>query len=293
MKYRLRWSFLLALGLALVQSSDSASRQPRSPNNIKLLTSCALKAIPESALHHHQAAAPNVRVRESRGRAGESTRYSSSQNWCGYAVETDFGSPQNYAVSSVVGQWTIPGLTASTSANTYSSIWIGMDGYSSGTVEQIGTEQDWTSGSQQNYVWFEMYPKSAYEIVGFPIAPGEKFGAGVSFIGSTFVLSVTNFTQGVYYRVPTHYTKSRNARRSSAEWIVEAPYSGGILPLAHFDTVNLAGCSATLNNHPGAISDSAWQHDSITMETSSGATKAQPSGLSSDGSGFSVTWSQE
>src|SRR5206468_4173255 len=162
---------------------------------IKLLTSCALKAIPESALHHHQAAAPNVRVRESRGRAGESSRFSSSQNWCGYAVETDFGSPQNYAVSSVVGQWTIPDLTASTS-----------------------------------------------------------------------VLSVTNFTQGVYYRVPTHYTKSRNARRSSAEWIVEAPYSGGILPLAHFDTVNLAGCSATLNNHPGAISDSAWQYDSITME---------------------------
>src|SRR6266516_4380652 len=108
MKYRLRWSFLLALGLALVQSSDSASRQPHSPNNIKLLTSCALTAIPASALHHHQAAARNVRVRESRGRAGESSRFSSSQNWCGYAVETDFGSPQNYTVSSVVGQWTIP-----------------------------------------------------------------------------------------------------------------------------------------------------------------------------------------
>ena len=293
MKNRLRSSFLLALGLALVQSSDSASRQPRSPNNVKLLASCALKAIPESAVHHHQAAAPNVRVRESRGRAGESTRFSSSQNWCGYAVETDFGSPQNYAVSSVVGQWTIPGLT-STSANTYSSIWIGMDGYSSGTVEQIGTEQDWTSSDQQNYVWFEMYPKSAYEIVGFPIARGDHFGAGVSFIGSsTFVLSVTNFTQGFYYRVPTHYTKSRSARRSSAEWIVEAPFSGGILPLADFDTVKLAACSATLNNHAGPIGDSAWQHDSITMVTSSEATKAQPSALSSGGSAFSVQWSHE
>ncbi len=289
-----RYSPLLALNLALVELGDTRIHPSCSTQNFREADSCTLLPIPETAVHHYQAGAPNIRVKESKGRLGEASRFSASQNWSGYAVETSFDSPQKYAVTSVAGSWTVPTVSQSTSAYTYSSIWVGIDGYSDGTVEQLGTEQDWTPGGQQNYVWFEMYPHGAYEIVGFPITSNDQFGAGVSYIGAgTFVLSITNFTQGVYYKVPSRYTKAKTAQRSSAEWIVEAPYSGGILPLANFGTVSLTDCKATLNNHTGTISDSTWQNDSITMVTSGGTTKAQPSALSSDGTSFSETWSHE
>jgi len=294
MKTSLRCSSLLALTLALAQPSDTRIPPSRSTHDFRSVEPCSLLPIPETAVHHYQAGAPNIRVRESRGRQGEASRFSSSQNWSGYAVETSLTSPQKHAVTSVAGRWTIPTVTASTSAETFSSIWVGIDGYSDGTVEQLGTEQDWTSSGQQNYVWFEMYPHGAFEIVGFPIAPNDEFGAAVTYIGSsTFVLSITNFTQGVYYRVPTRYTKSRTAQRSSAEWVLEAPYSGEILPLADFGTATMTGCKATLNNHTGAIGDSSWQNDAITMVTSDGATKARPSVLSPDGTSFSETWNHE
>jgi hypothetical protein len=60
-------------------------------------------------------------------------------------------------------------------------------------------------------------------------------------------------------------------------------------PLADFGTVTFTDCSATINGITGPISDFNW--DAITMLTTSGAAvRAVPSGLSGDGSGFSVTW---
>jgi hypothetical protein len=236
-----------------------------------------------------QSAAPRLR-----------NRNGTSGNWSGYTSETSLTSPQNGAVTDVRGCWTIPAVSASGSAHTYSSFWIGIDGYSDNTVEQIGTEQDWTTGGQANYVWFEMYPKGAYLISGFPIVPGDKFGARVEFTGnSTFVLSITNYTRNTAYTVPTHDTRARSAKRSSAEWVVEAPYSGGVLPLADFGTGSFNNCVATFNGTTGPIDDAFWQDDAITMETSGGAVKAQPSGLTDStangttSSAFSVTWYHE
>jgi len=67
----------------------------------------------------------------------------------------------------------------------------------------------------------------------------------------------------------------------------------GILPLADFGRITFSGCSATLNGHTGSISDSAWQHDEITMAYHDGTIKAQPSNLTGGGTGFSVAWKNE
>ena len=67
-----------------------------------------------------------------------------SVNWSGYAVETNLASPQEYAFTDVTGSWIVPSVSSSQTA--YSSTWIGLDGDSSNTVEQIGTEQDYING---------------------------------------------------------------------------------------------------------------------------------------------------
>src|SRR5581483_5818238 len=95
-----------------------------------------------------------------------------STNWSGYAAETNFSHPAKNSVSAVSGSWIVPHLAA-TPDNSYCSLWVGIDGYSSSTVEQIGTEHDWHNGSQQNYAWFEMYPGGSYLISGFPLTPGD------------------------------------------------------------------------------------------------------------------------
>src|ERR1017187_146731 len=74
--------------------------------------------------------------------------------------------------------------------NTASAIWVGIDGNSDSTVEQIGTEQDWTSGSPVYYAWFDMYPAVGYMITTFPVQPGDEISAEVQFIAKNkFVLS--------------------------------------------------------------------------------------------------------
>src|SRR5438046_6649382 len=55
-----------------------------------------------------------------------------STNWSGYAVTGASGS-----VSDAKGSWTVPAIQGSCpSTNQYSSFWVGIDGFSSGTVEQ-------------------------------------------------------------------------------------------------------------------------------------------------------------
>jgi hypothetical protein len=58
----------------------------------------------------------------------------------------------------------------------YSSAWVGIDGYSDNTVEQIGTEQDWIWGRAIYYSWFEMYPNRPYRILA-RVSPDDKMVA--------------------------------------------------------------------------------------------------------------------
>jgi len=237
--------------------------------------------IPESAVHH------DPRVRESGMREGTST------NWSGYAAQTNLSSPQSGAVSDVKGTWIVPEAHSSDSSQTFSSNWVGIDGYSSRTVEQLGTESDFSNGTASYYAWFEMYPKRGFLISGFAVHPGDEISAEVRHTGNgKFVLSMTNNTTGKSFSTTQ---KMPNADRSSAEWVVEAPFSGGVLPLADFGTTSFSACTATINGHTGPIDDGAWQNDPITMQNADGTVKATPSAVtdSAGASSFDVTWSHE
>lgn len=218
---------------------------------------------------------PNVKVKN-----GLST------NWSGYAVQTSLTAPQSNAVSEVKGSWTVPAVADL--SNAYSATWIGIDGYSSNTVEQIGTSQDWYYGVPRYTAWYEMYPKWPVAIRSLAVRPGDTISAEVKFIGKgKYTLTMANVTTGQTFSTTQ---RSNSAKRQSAEWIEEAPWSSGVLPLANFGTVYFYGSSATLNNHTGPVNDPAWQYDAITMVDNYGTIKALPSPLSEDGSSFSVTW---
>src|SRR5881296_4533327 len=207
-----------------------------------------------------------------------------STNWSGYAVTGPSGS-----VSDAKGSWTVPAIQGSCpSTNQYSSFWVGIDGFNSGTVEQTGTDSDCQNGAPTYYAWFEFYPHPSFLINGMAITPGDHMTAQASFSGRSFTVTITDTTTGASFSTSA---KVRSAQRSSAEWIAEAPSSsGGILPLANFGTVSFSSCTATISGTTGTIGSFGAAVQQITMVTSSGTVKAQPSALSGSGDGFSVTW---
>ena len=139
-----------------------------------------------------------------------------------------------------------------------------------------------------------MYPKGSYQIVGFPVNVSDVISAEVKYTGSnTFQLTIVNHTHNVYSVVPSSYTKSSTALRNSAEWIVEAPFSNQVLPLADFGIVSLNNCTATINGTKGPINSSHWANDPLTMATKGGVIKSLPSSLASGGESFSTTWKHQ
>ena len=199
----------------------------------------------------------------------------SSTNWSGYAA-----SGRTY--TKVSASWVEPTGTCSGSAK-YSSFWVGLDGFSSSSVEQTGSEVDCSGRTPQYYSWYEMYP--AYPVnFSNTVRPGDHFTGSVTFNGgSSYTLVLADTTQGWSHTVSASLSGAAN---SSAEVIAEAPCctaSGGILPLAHFSPVTFS--SATVDG--SAIGN--FNPTQIIMINNSGTPKDSISSLSG-GTSFTATW---
>lgn len=225
-------------------------------------------------------------------------RYTSySTNWSGYVAQKNLTSPVPGSVTKVVGSWTVPNITVVPGAgDTYCAIWVGIDGSGSQSVEQLGTAHDVVNGQIQHYAWVEMYPQPSQDLVGFPVSVGDTITASVTYIplngvvpvgNSLFILQIVNNTKKLYTMVPYIIA---DPQRLCAEWIVEAPYMNGILPLSNFGTAHLFDCAVEINGVVGAIGNSAWMNDVMHMITPQGVLKAVTSPLGADGKSFTVAW---
>jgi Peptidase A4 family len=205
-----------------------------------------------------------------------------STNWSGYA---DY----NHIFTEVRGAWTQPEVTCSSTGHRYAAFWIGLDGYTSSSVEQIGTDSDCAGQNQPvYYAWYEMYPAGSVTLSSnYGVHAGDAMSADVSVSGTTFTLVLKNATRR--WTFITTQT-STVAKESSAEWVAEAPSSClvtcSVLPLANFGSMHFTG--AFLNNYSGTIG--SYVHDNVTMATSGGTIKALPSALAGYGTSFGDTW---
>jgi hypothetical protein len=238
-----------------------------------------------------------------------------SYNWAGYAV-----TPANQQATDVKGTWVVPSVNCSTTPTGFSAYWVGIDGFNSSSVEQIGTDSDCESfsgktGTANYYPWFELYPNPSY-VIEFPsgVKPGDIITAEVKAsdetvsrgrtVGTTFTMTITDVTQNEQYT--TSGTVS-GAAQSSAEWIVEAPEicSSGARgrttcsssALADFGSAAFSNGSATFSANtatPAATTNliGGWgsnvQEITMVSESDSQENKAAPSVVS--GGSFIATW---
>ena len=196
-----------------------------------------------------------------------------STNWSGYAID---GS----GATSVTGTWTQPTATCLPGENSWSSPWVGIDGDTSNTVEQTGTDSDCNNGVARYYAWYEMYPKGTV-VLSMAVQPTNRFTGTVTYNSGVFTLQLVNDTTGA--RSTVTQTSKRTAR-SSVEWIMEGPSNG---LLTNFGLVPFSSASAMINGQTGGLS-SFSNIQPITMVSSAGTTRAQPSGVTSNA--FSVAW---
>ncbi|HXN60862.1 MAG TPA: G1 family glutamic endopeptidase [Acidimicrobiales bacterium] len=235
----------------------------------------------------------------------------SSSNWSGYADVSE-------TYNSVSASWTEPtvncssgtllgslgsGLLGGLSAGSLGTVgtsllggpsaaaafWVGLDGYNSSSVEQLGTDSDCDGSTPTYYAWYEMYPNPSEDLSN-PVSPGDSLTASVVTSGSDYTLSIKDNTKGWSYST----TQSGDFDRSSAEVIAEAPEECteilcSEIPLADFGQVNFTG-SAVSDSSGTSGGLSAFPADEITMASSTGTTEATPSSLNDAGADFSVTW---
>jgi Peptidase A4 family len=203
-----------------------------------------------------------------------------STNWSGYA---DTGS----SFSNVSASWTEPSATCSSRATQLAAFWVGIDGYSSDSVEQDGTLIECYGGTAYQYTWWEMYPANDIQVVGETLAAGDAITSTVTRSGTSYTLTVTDATHAADSFTETETCSS--CANTSAEWIAEAPSSStSVYPLADFKSWTASNASVTEGSTSGVIS--SFTDDEITMIDSAGRTKALPGSLNSGGNSFSVTW---
>jgi hypothetical protein len=225
-----------------------------------------------------------------------------SANWSGYAAHRP-----GVTFSKVVAAWRQPGAACTAGHASYSSVWVGLGGYSitANALEQVGTEVDCSlSGTVVSSAWYELVPAPS-QLIRMTVHPGDLIEASVSVTGHQVSLRLADAT--------THrsFVKSLHAARvdvSSAEWIVEAPSDCisttqcQTLPLANFGaaTFNFAAAQST-KRHSGSISDRTWSHTKIVLTpggrrfvvtpgTGAGSGVATPSDLSLNGTSFTVAY---
>jgi|SRR5579875_1450977 len=210
----------------------------------------------------------------------DSVSKTTSNNWAGYA---DTGA----TFTKVSSTWTEPKVTCG-SAQSLAAFWVGIDGFSSQSVEQDGTLAycQGSGAAPVYYSWWEMYPTNSIQVVSANVKVGDKIAAFVTRSGTKYTLKLTDSTH-----TGNSFTKTEtcsSCKNSSAEWIAEAPTSNGsIVPLPKFSVWTNSNSSVSTASKTGTIS--SFSAKEITMVGSSD-TKAAPSALSNGGKTFKVTW---
>ncbi len=232
-----------------------------------------------------------------------------AQNWSGYADDQD-------TYNSVAASWTEPKAICSASGGggggilggllggnllggggSAASFWVGLDGFNSSSVEQIGTDSDCNNGVPTYYAWSEMYPSQYSQTIttssAYQVQPGDQMTGWVASnaAGTTFYLALKDTTQG--WSFGTTQSVSTGFARSSAEVVAEAPEQCNLLfcyqvqltdfgqiPFGNGDVIDSAGNNGSL---------ASFHANEITMEEN-GQTLAVPSSLSPDGRSFAITW---
>jgi hypothetical protein len=142
-----------------------------------------------------------------------------SQNWAGYAVTRG-------KFKRIRATFYVPIMNCKGAPDSFSSHWVGLDGFKSNTVEQDGIEVDCIGGKEQVFAWREVFPHPEQPFTTLRIRPGDSITATTTFRNGKFRMKVKDNTTG-HSRTAIQRCAGATCRRNSAEVISEAPTVNG------------------------------------------------------------------
>jgi hypothetical protein len=215
-----------------------------------------------------------------------------SGNWSGYVALPEAGHAKSF--TSVSASYQVPSVNCSATSNAFSYHWVGLDGWTDGTVEQDGVGSFCINASPEYFAWYEMYP--AGNIYAFAVGPGDAITSSVTYNGSgNYTLALTDQTTGQSFSVAAACAST--CANSSAEVITEGytsgPYNGtSDFAAERYDSASVAGAMGAT----GGLTSTAWTTiESVAVGGTTGQPDTQPGPLykTPGKSAFPITWLQE
>jgi hypothetical protein len=204
-------------------------------------------------------------------------------NWSGYA---DTATTAN-TFTKVSGQWRTPRVRCNRE-DELTSEWVGINGFSNGTVEQDGTLSWCFEGHPTYFTWWEMYPYATTEI-GAALHPGDRVAASVTRSGTQYTLALTDFTHPANSFSTT--ASCTTCQNTSVEWIAERPsFVIGLAPLADYGHWTLSQASETAGSTAGTISSYPTYAEIDMVDATYTYPLSLSSPLSSTGTVFTTHW---
>ena len=265
---------LMAGGFTVRPTAGAAARQPAA--------NAAAKIRPGGRLVRITPQAGTSGARASASIANDSVQ---STNWAGFVSHQP-----KVTFRQVKATFFVPYLNCTVSPGgttpTASSAWVGIDGFTSTTVEQDGIEADCNGGTPSYSAWYEVFPAAAVTS-SITIHPGDSITAVVAYTPATrtFRMTVTDNNNGQHFSV-TKVCGPATCKRSSAEVISEAPseVTGTTvtqLPLADYGAESFTGTAITSTaGVSGGITSRRWGATRvIQVGATSAAVIGQPTPL--------------
>ena len=251
-------------------ASTAASAPARSHPTAAARSGHPFVSIPAKGLAHFTKLLHSTQSR----RHGLGAANQTSANWSGYAATTG-----GYTV--VSSSWTEPSVSCTSDGIV--AFWIGLDGWGSSTVEQDGTGVDCSSGSPEQFAWWETYPENDIEEYGDYVAAGDSMTSTVTYEGGNeYDMVLTDNTEGWTENNPV--AGPSGAQNASAEVIAEAVTSNGsVTELPDFGQVDFTGSTidgASLQNQGAQAVDMIDGSGNVIAST----------GTADSGGDFSVTY---
>jgi len=197
-------------------------------------------------------------------------------NWSGFELRSGGGQPKPYDY--VLGQWNVPALVGSERGNSFSLMWVGLDGDSTShpvpDLVQAGTGQyDRVMNGVHvfsYFFWTQFLPQqnTVQQLTSFLVNPNDEVIVSVSaFSGQTeawfFLANITTNHRTV---VPTP-KGSTIVGGTEAEWIVERPQFGTVFgDLADYGSAVMSSAYARIaNTRRGYVAYQGNTNVQITM----------------------------
>ena len=240
-----------------------------------LATLGALVLVSPAAAGDLTSAASHPRIAAKLPGGGTSSAGWASSNWSGYAIT---GGPY----TSITGSWNVAGVGRSLHA-TYSSTWIGIDGFNDSNLIQTGTEADYYNGSAHYNAWWEILPAAETPISTISVSPGDAMTASIHELSNgTWSIAISDISKSQSFTT----TQSYKGQLTSAEWIEEAPSLGGrIATLAQYGSPLTIDPGTVNGGNPGLV-----PADGGVMVQRFGQQVSTPSNPDNDTDGFAMRY---